>query len=224
MRSRRLPGIVAMTFDHRHLAERRHADEHLLARLDAGGLQLVEDVAPRLDDGRRAGRTRAEGHLLAQVLPGLVAVEVDGATGFAGRCDGCRWSVRLAVARRCGRFGCRCGSRPIVGASAGDQSHRRTVDSARSTHAQRRTDIEESSHRPVRRLRTDIVRALAPTILASPAARSPAAWRRCRPASAARSSARGRAASLPTARPSPTSAESQTAPGTSSPGSPSPDR
>jgi hypothetical protein len=61
-------------------------------------------------------------------------------------------------------------------------------------------------------------------ILASPTAHSRAACCRCRPASAARSSDQDRAASLPTAPPTPMCVESRTAPGTSSPGIPSPDR
>ena len=60
--------------------------------------------------------------------------------------------------------------------------------------------------------------------IGSPSGCTPASWRPRRAAWGARSSFPGRAASLPTARPSPPCGQSRTAPRTSPPGSPSPGR
>ena len=80
IRSGRLPGIVRDDVDHLDRAERRRALERLFGGLDAERGQLRLDVLARLDVGRRARRPRPDRDLLAQVLPGLRAVE-----GLRGR-------------------------------------------------------------------------------------------------------------------------------------------
>ena len=88
------PGNRGDDVDHPHAAERRLGVEGLLARLDARGLQLREDVAAAVGERLRTGRPRAEGHLPPQVLARAVAVELVRTPGSG------RLAVRLADRRQ----------------------------------------------------------------------------------------------------------------------------
>ena len=101
MRSGRLPGMVAMTLAIDDLAERRHPDERLFLRLDAGGFQLLDDVLARLDEGRVPDGRGPKATCLLQVLPRARAVERH------VRCD-LSFALGATFASLVGATCCRC--------------------------------------------------------------------------------------------------------------------
>ena len=151
-----VPGIVAMTFAIDISPSGVLRDEHLLAALDAGRFQLLEDVAPRLDERRRAGGRGPNATCFCRCSQARL-LSNDGASGARlRRCDG-------AWVRRCGDLAVDCSA----------MSAPESISAGRPVTRQRDYGADDQQRRAPSHRRSR--RTFAPFSSASPAARSPAA-------------------------------------------------